>query len=81
MEFTFQVPAGTNNNSRHSPRKLQSWATALLLSSPSLSIGSTMDMKPELALRHAPCFVKDFEWAFPGDGHVEGTPRQESNVQ
>ena len=72
-EFSILRPKPPHQPHHYSMRKLRRWATALLLSTPAISIGSRLDAHPPLRLRHAPPGLLPYIWNYKGTGVIEGS--------
>lgn len=72
-EFIFYIRPAGPRSIHHSQPKLRRWATAILLASPSVPIGTELAIEPPLSLRHAPPFRYDYVWLTVRPGRVIGT--------
>ena len=72
-EFAILIPKPPHQPHHHSMRKLRRWATALLLSTPAIPIGSRLDAHHPLRMRHAPPGLLPYTWNYQGAGVIEGS--------
>ena len=66
------VATRTDPDKFHTIPKLGRWATAIIAASPSLSVGGTVEILPQLQLRHGPEALEGFIWTLCRPGVARG---------
>ena len=71
LDYQVTLPS-TGADKFHTIPKLGRWATAIIAASPSLSVGGTVEILPQLQLRHGPEALEGFIWTLSRPGVARG---------